>query len=140
MKQQLKSEMQNQEPQVIKAIRAVTKKAQSAYDAAKVGAAIARHGDLMFAKSILPKDAKALTTRELLKSTVTGHVHGIEGNAVIYSGKATRATGSGHYVVVQGPAQAGMHLEHKAITLPVGTYEVLRKREQHEDFASAVMD
>lgn len=140
MRQELKTPMQTQETTQAKPIRAPTRKEQAAYDAAKVGAAIARHGDLMFAKAKLPDDAKALTTRELLHSAVTGHIHGVEGQAVIYSGKPSRATGSGHYVIVTGPAQAGMHLEHAPITLPVGTYEVLRKREQHEDFSAAVMD
>lgn len=121
-------------------IQPVAKEDQAVYDRAHEGAAIARHGDLMFAKALLPEGAKRLTTRELLRSTVTGHVHGVDGAAVIYTGKAQRETGSGYYVVVTGPAQAGMHLEHKPITLPVGTYEVLRKREQHEDFASAVQD
>lgn len=136
MKQQTQTQQQTKKPK----IQPVTPECQAVYDAAHIGAAIARHGDLMFAKATLPKDAKPLSTRELLRSTVTGHVHGIEGQAVIYTGKAQRETGSGHYVVVTGPAQAGMHLEHKPITLPVGTYEVLRKREQHEDFAAAVMD
>lgn len=121
-------------------VKGVTAKQQKAYDDAGPGAAIARHGDLMFAKATLPKDAKALTTKELLRSTVTGHVHGVEGEAVIYAGKPQRETGSGHYVVVTGPARAGLHLEHASAPLPVGTYEVLRKREQHEDFTAAVMD
>jgi hypothetical protein len=136
----MNQELQTAQTRKTPKIQPVPAADQDVYDAAHLGAAIARHGDLMFAKSALPDDAKALTTKELLRSTVTGHVHGVEGQAVIYSGKAQRATGSGHYVVVTGPARAGMHLEHKPITLPRGTYEVLRKREQHEDFTAAVMD
>lgn len=128
------------EMQVKTKILNISAKAQGVYDRAAAGAAIARHGDLMFVKADLPVGAKKLTTRELLRSTVTGHIHGVEGDAVIYSGKATRATGSGHYVVVSGPAQAGMHLEHAPITLPVGSYEVCRKREQGEAFVAAVQD
>lgn len=121
-------------------LRGATKKQQAAYDDAQDGAALVRHGDLMFVKASLQGDATPIQTRELLRSTVTGHVHGIEGDAVIYTGRPQRATGSGHYVVVTGPARAGMHLEHKPAVLPVGTYEVCRKREQHEDYSAAVMD
>lgn len=106
---------------------------QSKFDAKALGDPVARHGDLRLFKAKLPEDATPIPQRELLRSEITGHVHGIIGEAQVYKGSSASECSMGLYVVTTGPAAVSLHLDHKPGPLPVGVLEVRRKREATSD-------
>lgn len=100
-----------------------------AVKAAEPGAVVARHGDLYVKKheGPVPRGAERVRNGEILRSEVTGHVHGVVGKAKLF------AMGEQVLVQVTGEGGLGRHAEHGTIQLPAGTYEVSRKREYQDD-------
>lgn len=107
---------------------------QAVYDSATVGVAIARHGDLLIIKDKIPKMAKLVETREILRSTITGNVHAVIGEAALYESDGMQ------YVRVRGVGGLGLHAQHSPGLLPIGEYRVERKREETESGIQRVMD
>lgn len=82
-----------------------------------------RHGDVLIQPSNRKHDGlTALGTTALAEGTATGHSHRLEGDATLY------ADGDTKLLVCRGACRV-THQEHKAITLPAGTYRVSIKRQ-----------
>lgn len=138
MKQKLEAIMQTE----AKTVGPCPIEMQAKADARQVGQFVARHGDLWLYKvAVVPVGAKRLDAREILRSSTTGHVHGVRGRVAIYEGEsAVKEAGRVHYLVVDGPAEMALHLEHKDRPLPVGVWEVRRSREGRSESWRRVMD
>jgi len=83
-----------------------------------------RQGDLLFIKIDEPGDKVIRrTTKDILRSSLTGHSHTLTDGFVWESGNLGR-----FYVEVPNGAQV-VHQEHRPIPLEPGWYEVRRQRE-----------
>ena len=82
-----------------------------------------RQGDVLLKRiDGMPADAKGTNDSVLARGEATGHSHRIEG------GKVFR-TGNGQLLVQVEEEAKLLHEEHGQITVPQGTYEVVRQVE-----------
>ena len=90
-----------------------------------------RQGDLLFIKiDNLPTDLQKLNTRDILKSSVTGHSHRIIKGIVFANNNISRAGDRmGNFYLDLSEDDELVHEEHKTIPLPKGIYEVRRQAE-----------
>ena len=92
---------------------------------------IYRQGDVLLRGAPLPSEAKPADTDILVKGEVTGHAHRVRGNLQVLQ-QDTR-------MFVKGAGQL-IHEEHDAISIPRGTYEVVRQREYNPQTNRLVQD
>ena len=87
----------------------------------------ARHGDLLIEQvDSIPSAAHPVERNGdviLAEGEVTGHAHRIASKAV-----SMWSDGAQAYITVDAPADL-THEEHRTITIPPGTYKVVRQRE-----------
>ncbi len=88
-----------------------------------------RQGDLLFIETDrIGDDSTLLNTKDILGSSVTGHIHRItEGK--VYDHTPTLDDNANFYVWIPKEGAAVVHEEHGPIDLPAGKYKVIRQRE-----------
>jgi len=86
----------------------------------------ARQGDLLITKiNELPKGAKKLQTKIIVRGEATGHHHSLKGGDVFLKDDLM-------YLVLKETGQI-THQEHEIIELKPGIYGVVRQREYTSD-------
>jgi hypothetical protein len=83
-----------------------------------------RQGDVLLKRvKGIPSDAAETKDCVLARGEVTGHSHRIDGARVF------RASASNQLLVEVPQSAVLLHEEHGPVTVPKGTYEVVRQRE-----------
>ena len=90
-----------------------------------------RHGDVLIALAALPAHARPRPGAVLARGEATGHAHRIlePGAAQLWQ------AGTQTFLEVVAPTATLVHEEHRAITLPRGTYRFWMQREYVPDRA-----
>lgn len=91
--------------------------------------AMHRQGDLLFIKSNKKPVGTPTKSKDILRSSVTGHSHSIT-NGVIYVNEDINWEHMGNfYLEITEDGCEVVHPEHGSIPLEVGIWEVRRQRE-----------
>jgi hypothetical protein len=91
-----------------------------------------RQGDILLVASSMPVQATRLSHRVLAHGEVTGHKHEVA-DGVLFEHQGVM------YLQTSQPTALN-HEEHATITIPEGTYQVIRQREYDEDAIRYVAD
>ena len=88
-----------------------------------------RQGDLLFIRNGKNPVGTLIKSKDILKSSVTGHAHRISVGDVYVNEDITWEDKGNFYLVIPEGGARLIHEEHKTIKLPEGNYEVRRQRE-----------
>jgi len=95
-----------------------------------------RQGDLLIvACRQIPNGCKSVSDNILLRGEQTGHAHKLFGEGKIYVDKNGEL-----YIDSKKNVNEIWHEEHKTISIPQGTYKVVRQREYDEKEIRYVSD